>query len=643
MLITTESILIVDDDEAMCWTLAVTLGSDGYETETALSGKDALEKARERLFSLALVDIRLPDMSGLDLLASLRDVQPDLVPVILTGYASVESAVEALSQGAAAYVTKPFRMDEALATVRLGVQRHRMASEKRRAQQALRESEERYRLVARATFNAIWDWDLTSSRVQWSPGVETLFGYSLNEVDPDLNWWKERIHPEDRQRVESSIYNVIDGDHEIWREEYRFRRRDGSYSVVMDRGFVVRDRESKPVRMVGAMMDVTEKRRLEEQMHQKSRLEAVGKLAGGMAHDFNNLLTGVKGYIAFVLDRFDENSPVHQDLAAAAQLVDSAAGLTREFLAFSRRQPIELVVLNINALVENVAKMLQRLIGEDIDFAPVLAQDLGSVRADPGQIEQVLLNLAVNARDAMPKGGSLRIETANVTLGEAYVRRHVGASPGPHVMLTVTDTGCGMDQETQRRAFEPFFTTKDEAKGSGLGLATAYGIVTQHGGDVWVYSELGRGTCVKVYLPRVDEEAVALAAAPQKESLARGTETIFIAEDDEAVRAIAERILKGQGYTILSACSPDEAEHLLSDYEGEVDLLLTDVVMPGANGRELYDSVKAIRPSLKVLYTSGYTDDSIVHNGILDPGTPFLQKPFERDQLLREVREVLDA
>ena len=401
--------------------------------------------------------------------------------------------------------------------------------------------------------------------------------------------------------------------------------------------------KEKGARVVLIIEDVTRQKALEEQLRGAARMEAVGRLAGGVAHDFNNILTGISGYTDFVLEEVPEGSSARNDLTQVSKLAKRAEKLTRQLLAFSRRQPLEMVVLNTNGLVEDATKMLARLIGEDIALVFEPGQDLGNVRADPVQIEQILLNLAVNARDAMPEGGKLTIETANVDLDRAYASGHIAVKPGPYVMLAVSDTGCGIDEETQQRIFDPFFTTKKVGEGTGLGLATVYGIVKQHRGNIWVYSEPGQGTTFKIYLPRVREGAEAKEDAKSEDT--KGTETILIVEDDPLVRAITERDLKAHGYQVLSAASPDEAEDLVaeSEYRGEVAILLTDVVMPGRNGRELYHTLKADRPCLKVLYMSGYTDNVVVHHGVLEPGTAFIQKPFTPHVLARKVRETLDA
>ncbi|MFH0965063.1 MAG: PAS domain S-box protein, partial [Planctomycetota bacterium] len=425
---------------------------------------------------------------------------------------------------------------------------------------------------------------------------------------------------------------------------------EGVIQKTLRKGKVSHRVVSSPVRdaagnITGAIVmheDITEKLTLQEQLHQSAKLESIGKLAGGVAHDFNNLLTGILGYAEFLQARVKDDPPLLRDVTQIRELGTRAANLTRQLLAFSRRQTIEPVVLNINSLVADMTKMLQRLIEEAIDLVFLPAADLGNVRADPGQIEQVLMNLAVNARDAMPKGGKLTIETQNVTLDASYAGRHAATKPGPYVMLAVSDTGFGMDQATRERLFEPFFTTKEQGKGTGLGLATVYGIVKQHGGNIWVYSEPGKGSTFKVYLPRVDVRA----EKPHKDKPAAptgGAETILVVEDESAVRTLVERVLTAQGYKVLSAGSPKEAETLLGSLADDIHLLLTDVVLPGKSGKDLYEHLHKNRPAIRVLYMSGYTDNSIVHHSVLDPGTPFVQKPFDPDALARKVRDVLDA
>ena len=379
-----------------------------------------------------------------------------------------------------------------------------------------------------------------------------------------------------------------------------------------------------------------------EQLRQAQKMEAVGRLAGGIAHDFNNLLTAITGYSDLTLRRLQPDTPLRRNVEEIKKAGDRAASLTRQLLAFSRKQVLQPKVLNLNVVVSDMEKMLQRLIGEHIELRTVLASDIGSVKADPGQIEQVIMNLAVNARDAMPHGGNLIIETENIYLNEGYATRHIAVKPGAYVMLAVSDTGEGMSEETQSRIFEPFFTTKEVGKGTGLGLSTVYGIVKQSGGNIWVYSEVGEGTAFKIYLPRVDEAAQEYKPSHEVEESLDGTEIILLAEDDERVRGLVRAVLEGYGYQVLEAEDGSAALSVSERHEGLIHLLLTDVVMPKMSGRELADQLAESRPEMKVLYMSGYTDESIVHHGVLDANTPFIQKPFEPEALARKVRELLD-
>jgi CheY-like chemotaxis protein len=372
-------------------------------------------------------------------------------------------------------------------------------------------------------------------------------------------------------------------------------------------------------------------------------MEAVGRLAGGIAHDFNNLLTVIKGYNQLSLLDLGENDPLWGNIQEIQKATQRAADLTRQLLAFSRRQILDLKVLDMNALLKDLNKMLRRIIGEDIELVFLLTEDLGRVKIDPGQFEQMILNLAVNARDAMPSGGKLTFETANIELDEEYARTHINVNPGPYVQLSITDTGVGIPFDIKEKVFEPFFTTKDQGKGTGLGLSTVYGIVKQSGGNIWVYSEPDLGTTFKIYLPRVEEELDSALKQEETDFLPRGNETVMLVEDDPLVRDLAHRLLIGQGYKVLEASDGKEALRIAQENIGEkIHLLLTDVVMPQMGGKELSEKLKLLRPDIGVLYTSGYTDNAIVHHGTLESGTYFLQKPFSLKSLSQKVREVLD-
>jgi CheY-like chemotaxis protein len=360
-----------------------------------------------------------------------------------------------------------------------------------------------------------------------------------------------------------------------------------------------------------------------------------------VAHDFNNILTAITGYGELLLMKLDPNDPRRQDLNDILVAAERAASLTRQLLAFSRKQVLQPQRLDLNGVVNNLDKMLRRIIGEDIELVTVLGPELGTVMADPGQIEQMIMNLAVNARDAMPQGGNLTIETANADLDEAYSQRRVGVAPGPYVMLAVSDTGVGLDRESQDRIFEPFFTTKELGKGTGLGLSTVYGIIKQSGGYIWVYSEPGEGTTFKIYLPRFDTLGELAEVSQIPDRCEWGTETILLVEDEDLVRQVTSRILAGHGYTVLEAASGRDALVVSREHPGPVHLMLTDVVMPGMSGQELAESMKSLRPRMKVLFMSGHTENTIVHHGVLDPGIAFIQKPFRYNTLARKVREVL--
>jgi len=475
-----------------------------------------------------------------------------------------------------------------------------------------------------------------------SDHIETLLGYAVEEWLSTPNFWFLIIHPDDKNRVIKEMAEAF-ASKGIVKFEFRWIAKDGRIVWVESLATVIQDSEGNPIGLRGVTIDITFRKTLQEQLWQSQKMEAVGQLAGGVAHDFNNLLTAITGYAELTIRRLAEDDPLRRNVEEIKKAGDRAASLTRQLLAFSRKQILEPKVLDLNSIILDLEKMLRRLIGEDIELRTSLASALGNVEADPGQIEQVIMNLVVNARDAMPQGGKMTIETSNVYLDEEYAQKHLGVRHGAYVMLAMTDTGGGMDEQTQRRIFEPFFTTKALGKGTGLGLSTVYGIVKQSGGNILVYSEVGHGSTFKIYLPSVGDSATEYKRTSEMGAIARGTETILLVEDEEVVRKLAIQVLQMYGYRVFEARSASAAFLVADSYSKPIHLLLTDVIMPEMSGKELADRLVATRPEIKLLFMSGYTDDAIVHHGVLDAKTPFIQKPFSPDALARRVREILDS
>jgi len=516
-------------------------------------------------------------------------------------------------------------------------------TERKRAEAEILEWKNRYEAAVLASRQIIYDWDPKTNRVTFGNNLETILGYSPEEIGGVKNRWRELIHPDDLERYTKEVDRIVASGEEPLHLEYRVRKKDGTYFTMKDEGRFIHNDAEKAGHMVGFITDVTEQRMLEEQLRQSQKMEAVGRLAGGLAHDFNNLLTVIKGYSRMVLDNPRREDQVRINVGHIDSAAERAASLTRHLLAFSRKQVLQPKVLDLNALIVNLDQMLRRLIGEDIEVVTKTASNLDSVKADPSQIEQVIMNLVVNARDAMPRGGKLILETANVELDAEYAREHEGVRPGRYVMLAVSDTGSGMDQQTQARIFEPFFTTKELGRGTGLGLSTVYGIVRQSGGHIWVYSEINRGTTFKVYLARVEDPAATVQPASRSAVPESGHETLLLVEDDQQVRELTHSVLVDCGYNVLVAENGAAAVRVCEEHGSQVSLLLTDVVMPGISGREVASQVSARWPNIKVLFMSGYTENSIVHHGVLDDGTFFLAKPFTPSTLSKKVREVLDS
>jgi len=513
-------------------------------------------------------------------------------------------------------------------------------SQHQEAEKARAEAETKYRMLVEHV-NAITyiaDIGLNGKWFYISPQVENILGFTPGEWLALSTNWDQLIHPDDLPVVIAAEEQSQNGY--PFQAEFRVRRKDGREVWLSDTAVIVQGSDSHPV-MEGIMVDITERKALETQLQQSRKMEAVGRLAGGIAHDFNNLLTIISGYTELAMSRQNLPSEAHADIERIENASGRAAALVRQLLAFSRKQVLQPKILDLNKIVLNLDSLLRRLMDERIEMVTRVKDDLGKVKADPAQVEQVIMNLVVNARDAMPEGGRLVVETCNTDLDANYALDHVPVKPGKYVMLAVSDTGVGMDRQTVAHIFEPFFTTKESGRGTGLGLSTVYGIVKQSGGYIWVYSEPGKGSTFKIYLPRVDEvsEGTSIAqAAPRSQ---RGTETILIVEDEEAVRELIQTVLTEKGFDVIVSLDPQHAEKIASEFAGEIHLLLTDMVMPGMSGRELAERISAKRRDIRVLFMSGYTDNVITSGGMLQEGLAFLQKPFSPAALVQKVREVL--
>ena len=607
---------------------------DHWVVETEEAMRKALAEER---WDLVIADHAMPHFDAPGALAVLEQSGQDLPFIVVSGHIGEEQAVACMKAGASDYLTKDnlARLVPAVEReLRESVHRH----QRRQALAALSANEERCRLLVENSADMITLLDAQGRITFASPSVTRVLGFQPAEVLGRRP--RDFVHEDDAKVLASALGEVLAHGSTPLFTGLRFRHRDGTWRIV--EGSAARITESDgSVALVATGRDITERVQLEAQLHQAQKMEAVGRLASGVAHDFNNLLTVILGYSDLLLEQLDESHVLYQEVAEIKRAGDRAATLTQQLLTFSRKQVLSLRPVDLNQVLGGLADMLRRLIGEDLELTMKLAADLALTRVDPGQIEQLVMNLAANARDAMPQGGRLSIETANVDLDGACARRRA-VQPGPYVMLAVTDTGQGMDAATQARLFEPFFTTKDPGKGTGLGLSSVYAIVRQCGGNIFVHSEPGRGSSFKIYLPRVEEEG---EARPPKlaPGQVRGDETVLLVEDEPLVKNLVSEVLRKSGYQVMESVNGREALTLAERHTGDIHLLVTDVVMPGMSGIELARHLALGRPEMRILFLSGYTDDLVERQGVLQPGRAFLQKPFTPDTLLRKLRELLDT
>ena len=598
-----------------------------------VSSAEEFEKAlSEKSYDIVLADYNLPSWSGMAALETLQREGRDIPFILVTGTVGEEVAVECIKRGATDYVLKDRAARLPLAIER-ALEEKRIREERRLAER----SRDLLAAIVQSSDDAIISTDLEGAIVSWNRGAERMYGYLGDEVRTKPI---SMLFPADGGDELRAIREASANGESLDHRETKGKRKDGA---IIDVSVTISRIDSVGGAPAGASMiarDITEHKRLQKEFFVTQKMDAIGRLAAGVAHDFNNLLTVIASYSAIILADMSEDDEMYAGLREIEKAGEKAAALTRQLLAFCRKQVLEPKVLNINATVADMDRMLRRLIGEDIDLVTILDPALGSIKADPGHIEQVIMNLAVNARDAMVSGGKLTIETANVEFDTAYTHRHVAVSPGAYVLLAMTDTGTGMDDETQARIFEPFFTTKGPGEGTGLGLATVYGIVQQSAGSILVYSEPGHGTSFKVYLPRIQEVPAARESSADV-SPSQGTETILVVEDEDVIRAMICGVLKKSGYTVLEAKNGSEALLIAERHSSGIDLMISDVVMPSMGGGELAERLTASRPDTKVLFMSGYTNNAIIAHGVLTANTAFLEKPFVPRMLARKVQEVL--
>ena len=634
-------ILNVDDVQEARLLKTSLLQNAGFAVIEATTGLGALRALDEYAIDLVLLDVNLQDIDGFEVCRRLRaNGSRTLLPVILTAAASFEQGdwIRGLAVGADTYLTQPTDPEVMIGVVRalLGrtaaEQQHR--AERDIAVEARARTDQRHRALFEHAPYGILHTTMEGRIIDVNPALTKILGYATPEALVEVGY-AQHLYRDPTARA--AIIGTLQAEGVIRDLEVDCIRADGSVVTVSAACWIVEDTGE----IETFLEDITERKGLEERFRQAQKMEAIGRLAGGIAHDFNNLLTAILGYSDLVLEQIDADKPIHADLLQIKTAANRAAALTRQLLAFSRRQILRTEPLSLNGVITNVRALLLRMIGEDVEIETVLDPDLGDILGDKAQLEQVLMNLAVNARDAMPMGGRLRFETANLHVDEEFAAQHFPMTPGDYAKLSVSDTGVGITREVKAHLFEPFFTTKDVGKGTGLGLATVYGIVKQLSGFVWVTSEPGAGATFEVLFPLTRAQREPLGTAEPTTSADIGSETVLLVEDDGAVRTFAASVLKRHGYQVMEATCAEDALRLADALPEPVSLLLTDIIMPGIAGTRLAEMLKARQPALKVLYMSGYTEDAFAH-GEPGEGVDLIEKPFTARSLLSRVRWRLD-
>jgi PAS domain S-box-containing protein len=643
-------LLIVDDEELIRLNLRALLEDLGYRVTEAANGREGLDAFDRERPDLVLADLRMPVMDGLTMIAALREKSPETPIIVISGVGTVREAVDSLRLGAWDYLIKPVPHAERLDIIICHVlDKARLVRENRiyrehleKSAEALRASEERYALAVEGANDVIWDVNLITGETYHSKRLKNILGYEENEIPAYINAreWRERTHPDDYQRVIEARDSYLEGRVPVFEVEFQVRHKDGNYRWVACRGACVRDSQGRPCRMAGSLTDITERKNLEQQILQSQKMESVAILAGGVAHEFNNLLTAISGYGQMLQESISPDDELSQEsVGNVLKAAERAAELTTSLLAFSRKQIIKPEPVQVDAIINQARTLIQGVVGNDIEFGVNFSDKTLLVKADMGQMVQVLTNLATNARDAMPHGGRLLITTSKAVVKEGSEARYDVAAPGEYAVISVSDTGKGIDKDLEK-IFEPFYSTKKVGEGTGLGLSIAYGIIKQHSGSIMVSSEPGKGTTFNIYLPLFEghaSEEKPKTPAPH----VSGMKTLLVAEDEAIVRCFLKRMLEKAGYKVIVA---DDGEGAVARFRenDDVSLVLSDVVMPGKNGKQVLEEIRKLKPGIKVLFISGYAADVIQDQGMFDEGTDLIQKPFDKNVLLRKVREILD-